>query len=315
MQFMKMARARGVRAFVACVVTAGLCVAALSASRQPPGALVARIGGTSPFAFLVAAAGWLALVFVQCLRWHLVASRVGKLPFLEALALRAIGNLANTVLPARGGDAVRVELFRALASTSRAAVVGAELADVWLDKIGWLPSLVLVCAVGSPPEWVPRAAMLMTLLIVAAYALATGARRLKRRPAWLEAALGAIAPPERAGAWLAPLLIAPLPWLLETAVLIGVGRVAGIELGPTGAFVLLTAQNLALIVPTPAGLGAAEAGAASALVALGFPREESLTFAVVYRLGQLGAIVVAGVGAALLVARKLKRARALTSAP
>ena len=64
-------------------------------------------------------------------------------------------------------------------------------------------------------------------------------------------------------------MIAPLPWLWETLVIAVAGTALGLSLSPVEAFAVLTAFNLAMVVPSPGSLGSFESGGTLALVQLG----------------------------------------------
>jgi uncharacterized membrane protein YbhN (UPF0104 family) len=253
--------------------------------------------------FTIAALGWVLLVCTQSLRWHMLAVGAARVRWPESLAMRLVGNVANTILPARGGDVVRVELLSRIGAVPRAKAVGVELTDVWVDKVGWLPALLFVCAFGAPPSWVLRAAPFCVALPFVAYGLWLASSRLRGRWGWVEAVASGMSRDWRRTALVA-LLIAPLPWMLETAVIVAASRVAGLPIDMTQAFAMLTALNLALVVPMPGNIGTTEASATAALVAFGVPLDGAAAFAVVYHLGQLVPIVALGLGAVVVLAAR-----------
>jgi len=83
------------------------------------------------------------------------------------------------------------------------------------------------------------------------------------------------------------LLLAALPWVWEALALHLVGGAAGISLTPLQGFVLVTAFNLAMVVPVPGGLGVHEAASCAVLVSFDVPLERALAFALVYHASQL----------------------------
>lgn len=253
--------------------------------------------------FTLAALGWVLLVCTQSLRWHMLAVRTARVRWSESLAMRLVGNVANTILPARGGDVVRVELLSRIGAVPRATAVGVELTDVWVDKIGWLPALLFVCAFGTPPSWVLRAAPVFVLLPFAAYGVWLVSARVRGRWAWVDAVARGMSQDWRRTA-VVSLLIAPLPWMLETAVIVAASHVAGLPLDMTQAFAMLTALNLALVVPMPGNIGTTEASATAALVAFGVPLDGAAAFTVVYHLGQLVPIVALGLAAVAALATR-----------
>ena len=272
-------------------------------SNASPSAVIGHLRAIPRGAIAIAAAGWCLLVVMQAFRWRSLVARESRATFADFVAMRLIGNLANAMLPARGGDVVRVELLSRLGQTPRAAAAGVELKDVLVDKVGWLPALLVVCAFGSPPAWMLHTAPLLLLLPLVAVGVVALGRRLGRRWSWLSALSDALSSDWRRALVIA-LLVAPLPWMLETWVLLASSRAAGIALDPAQAFVLLTALNLALLVPTPANLGTTEAGASAALVAFGVPLDAAVAFAVAYHIAQLVPAIALGLAASFALARR-----------
>lgn len=264
--------------------------------------------------FTVVALGWVLLVVVQSLRWHLITAHAAQVRWFDSLALRIVGNLANAVLPARGGDVLRVELLSRIGLVSRATAVGTELTDVWVDKLGWLIALLAVCAFGSPPWWMSRVVACIGALSIIAISSIALAGRFAGRWEWVDAIARGMSRSWKRTALVAG-FVAPVSWLVETSVIVAASRVAGMPLGPMQAFAMLTALNLAMLVPVPANLGTTEASATAALVAFGVPLETAAGFAVVYHLGQLTPTIALGLGAtALLAGRRGKDEMALAPA-
>ena len=198
-----------------------------------------------------------------------------------------VGSAFNVLLPARGGDLIRVQYLGKRTGTSRVTLLGTELLDYWSDKAGWLLAFVVTCLVSllgwkeTPPQrWLLHAIGLLALLVVGSAALALVAqlpvlRRLS--PGWTPVPAGSrsSAPASRrttGGACLVVLaLLAPLPWLWEVPLIMVAGHALELSLSPMLAFALLTAANLGTVVPVPGGAGSFEAAGAFALAAGGVP--------------------------------------------
>jgi uncharacterized membrane protein YbhN (UPF0104 family) len=91
------------------------------------------------------------------------------------------------------------------------------------------------------------------------------------------------------------LVVAPLPWLWESAVLCLVGRAFGIELTFAMGFCVLMGFNVAMLVPSPGAIGTVEAGGTAALVFFGVDQSRALAFMFVYHFAQLLPGIVVGV--------------------
>jgi uncharacterized membrane protein YbhN (UPF0104 family) len=265
-----------------------------------------RTLGPGPLA--IGIAGGCGVVALQALRWWTVTRPVVTVSYTESFRALLVGGLLNALLPARAGDLLRVQYLADRARVSRATLYGTELVDFWTDKSGWLPAFALLGLTGPCPSWMHRAVAVMSAL---ALLLLAGVLTLRRRLRGATAtdgwrgrfALGlAASSPARLA--VTALLLAALPWLWEAFAITAVARAAGIGLLPMQAFVVLTAFNLAMIVPIPAGLGVHEAASAAVLVSYGVPLERAVVFALAYHASQLLPYVVGGAASLAGVRRR-----------
>ncbi|CAN5306428.1 hypothetical protein BH09MYX1_BH09MYX1_15060 [soil metagenome] len=260
-----------------------------------------RIGVRGP---LIVALAWVPLLGAQTLRWRASVVAVTRRPFVELALMRGLGNALNAFLPARAGDVARIELLARRSGVDRRTIAGVELVDLVIDKLGWLPAMLVVAAFGHPPHWLVRAVP----WIAGAGALGLGflflVRRLPRVPRWLKPLqLGLVVHSERAIAARA-LLLGPLPWLVETTGIMIASHFAGVPLDLSGAFAALTAMNLAYAIPIPANAGTIEVSLTGSLTARGIESAPAMAFAVAYHIGQVVPMVLVGLGAAWWLRRR-----------
>ena len=71
-------------------------------------------------------------------RWWWVVRPVLPLRYREAFSAMLVGSAFNVLIPARGGDLIRVQYLGKRTGTSRVTLLGTELLDYWSDKAGWL---------------------------------------------------------------------------------------------------------------------------------------------------------------------------------
>ena len=93
---------------------------------------------------------------LQALRWHLVMKPLVGLRYGQAYRAQLVGMLFNAFLPARGGDFLRVQYLGRRTGKSRAAILGTEVVDRWLDAWGWLPVIVALGLGGGLPGWIVK---------------------------------------------------------------------------------------------------------------------------------------------------------------
>jgi uncharacterized membrane protein YbhN (UPF0104 family) len=279
--------------------------------------VVARLVHMPLLPLVIASAGGLVLLALQAFRWWIVMRPVVPLRYPQAYAALAVGFMCNVVLPARGGDLVRVQYLGKKTGVSRAKILGTELVDFWSDKWGWIAAFPLLCLTAPPPAWLYKALVVLGAVVVgvaAVLALMASRRGRGRGPAWLANLRDGFAANHWKRLLLVETLIAPLPWLWETAVILVTARAFGLPLTPMHAFAVLTAFNVATVVPSPGNAGSFEAGGTLALALVGVPRDSALAFLFAYHMTQvlpgvlLGAAILTFDGLALFGPRSVLRA-------
>jgi uncharacterized membrane protein YbhN (UPF0104 family) len=246
---------------------------------------------------LLAAAGGLFLMALQSLRWWIVMRPLVPLSYGQAYRAMMVGFFFNVLLPARGGDLLRVQYLGKRTGISRAKLLGTEIVDFWSDKWGWVAAFPIVCLLGTPPSWLFRALLMIGSLVVGVGILLAlmASGFLRRGPAWLTNLRDGFAANHWKRLFLVETVIAPLPWLWETFVIALAGHALGLELTAMQAFAALTAFNVATAVPSPGNAGSFEAGGTLALIAFGIPKETALAFIFLYHLTQIVPGFVGGV--------------------
>jgi uncharacterized membrane protein YbhN (UPF0104 family) len=255
-----------------------------------------RFAGIS--AFVVGVIGGFGVVALQALRWWVVTRPVLRVRYRDAFEALLVGGLVNVLVPARAGDLLRVRYLSDRAGVSQATLFGTELVDFWTDKCGWLPAFALLATTGAPPHWMYRALALMGSLAVFFFGGLVLLRRHvdKRRLAdgWRRRlARGIVASSPRRLASTA-LGLAALPWLWESIAIGRVASLAGLSLSVLQAFVVLTAFNVATVVPVPGNLGVYEMASTCVLASYGAPIEHAMALALVYHASQLTPYVLGG---------------------
>lgn len=295
---------------VAGLLAAGAVVAYLGISQKE---LLASLHDVVPQPLLFAAAGGLLLMALQSLRWWIVMRPLLNLSYGQSYRAMMVGFFFNVLLPARGGDLLRVQYLGRRTGISRAKLLGTEIVDFWSDKWGWVAAFPVLCLFGTPPSWLFRALLLIGGVVVGVGVLLAlmASGLLRQGPQWLTNLRDGFAVNHWKRLLVVETLVAPLPWLWETMVIMVAGRALGLELTPMQAFAALTAFNVATAVPSPGNAGSFEAGGTLALIAFGIPKETALAFIFIYHLTQVvpgfvgGVLVLVTEGETLFGARSI----------
>ena len=272
-----------------------------------PAEVARNMSAASPAMVLGCVASAFVVFGLQSLRWHSVMRPVLGLRYAQAYRAQVVGTMFNAILPARGGDLLRVQYLGRRTGKSRATILGTEVVDRWLDWWGWIPVAGVLAATGGIPRWLVTALVVLGAVLVAVAALL--ALLLKVGRGWKpdsrfanvcrsfeEGAGSFVSYRSLLIAW----TIAPLPWLWETLVLRWSAHAFDIHLTMAQAFSVLVGLNLGMFVPSPGAIGSMETAGTTALVLCGASRPAALAFMFVYHLTQLASGLVAGV--AILIA-------------
>ncbi len=246
---------------------------------------------------------------VRAWRWHVIL-RLDGIPHrrTDALGLLAVGYMGNTVLPARGGEVLRIFLLSQRTGARKTAVLGSIIAERGLDAVvlaGLFVALTFAGVAGAPTGNLP--AILAALGVAGAVLGGLGYLWLRRRGR-LEGFADRIRPVASASRPLwAPIgvgLVAAtvVVWVLEGCVFALVARSLDLGVGPfEGLFVDVLASFFALIPAAPGYVGTLDAAMLFGLHALDVRGGAAVAFTLLVRFVLFVPITLAG--GALLLAR------------
>jgi uncharacterized membrane protein YbhN (UPF0104 family) len=242
-------------------------------------------------------------------RWHRVMRLAGiEHATADALALNVVGYMGNNVLPARGGEVLRIGLLGARSPASRLQIAGSVVAERALDAAALVllfTGFALFGVAGAPTGALPGLIGAGVLALGGAgLTLYTAARRrgglegfaARIRP--LASGARVLAHPEGAPLALLSLVI----WLLQAAAFLCIGRSLGIELDALEGTAILVASSIVALVPAAPGYaGTFDAGVGFGLAAVGVTGGAAVGFLLLARFAIF--VPVTLVGAALLLLR------------
>jgi hypothetical protein len=253
---------------------------ALFLTQARPGELAAGVRALPPSAGAAALAAGLAGLGLTALRWRWLLAAAGVEASVPRLfAALVTGAAANNLVPARGGDALRVESVRQQTGAARLAVAGTLLAERLLD--GFVLALwIVVGAVltGAGGGTLLAGGALLALTVAGGAAAALAVARPERARAAAHVVVRPLparwrGPVERGLAslveglsifrsgrigWLALGGSAAI-WLADVVMYGALAHGFDLELGPGSILLLVGVGNLALAVPAAAaGIGTFE---------------------------------------------------------
>ena len=276
------------------VVQTAISLAALAAvvwwaTRQERPELPAS--GTGGALLALALTLYAAATLARGERWHqiLERGRVG-LARAETYRLTTVGYMGNNVLPARGGDLLRVFLLGPVAGIRKREALGTVVAERLLDVLALAFIFVVVgvgvlreLAVPGSPGVVAGALAAVTLAALAGVLVARAAGALERVREFARPLLAATRNLVSAhGAAL--LTLSVILWTLEALVYLAVARVVDLELGVFGALYVVALTNLFALVPAAPGyVGTFDAAVVFGARSLGAGGSEAIAYLLLLR--------------------------------
>ena len=301
----------GVVVSVAALAAVGIWASGQEAPRFPSGAgawslLLAAI---ALYGVATLARGW---------RWdHILRHADVGHRSQDAYALVPVGYMGNTVLPARGGEVMRIVLLARHSGARRREVLGTVVSERTLDAVSLALLFVLLALAGIEDTSLGRTAAPLAAAALAAGALAlAGYLALRRRgrferfAALVRPVMGAAKPLlGRAGA---VLLVATLGiWLLEGAIFFLVAQSLSLDVGLVdGCMLLVLSAFFSLIPAAPGYVGTFDAAVVFGLHAMSVGGGQAIAFALLVRFVLFVPITLCGLLLLLTRYGGLRRARA-----
>ncbi len=226
----------------------------------------------------------------------------------DAYGLTAVGYMANNVLPARGGELMRIFMLADRCGARRRTILGTVLTERTLDAGTLILLFALLTALdvaespaGRAPAYIAAGVVVAALAAMGVYLRLRIAGRFESfadrmriflRPFRLLLSLH--------GVYLA--LLTGAIWVLEAAIFWLVAQSLDLDVGLLGAsLVVVLASFFALIPAAPGYVGTFDAAVLFALHALDVPPDAALGAAITYRFVVFVPITV--VGLILLITR------------
>jgi uncharacterized membrane protein YbhN (UPF0104 family) len=223
-------------------------------------------------------------------RWYQILDRAAiGLGRAASYRLTVVGYMGNNILPARGGDLLRVLLLHAVARAPRRTALGTVVAERLLDVIA-LALIFVVVGIGVVREVAMPGGRSLAIGSLAALALFAAAAFVIARAGPLERMRDFVRPVLGAprnlasGHGVALLGLSVVLWALEALVYFAVARAVGLDLDPFGALYLVALTNLFALVPAAPGyIGTFDAAVVFGARTLGADGSEAVAYLLLLR--------------------------------
>lgn len=247
-------------------------------------------------------------VYLRALRWKGLFSDGGDLSVYSFFSAIMIGNLANNILPARGGDIVRVYMLWKNTPLSRTSILATILIER-LSELFIICSMLLLILYEFPlPSWIQRAALLVGgTSFVGLFVLMFASKKAHDFAGLFVKLLGFL--PIRLSSFLKPIIrefmnsmkgvistrsffyfifLTILIWSSEIGILWFFARSFGFVLSFLESWVVMIYTVLSSFIPIlPAQIGVLELAVQSAMSFLGHEGAATLAFALSWHLSLL----------------------------
>jgi uncharacterized protein (TIRG00374 family) len=235
-------------------------------------------------------------------RWHMILLHAGiGHARADAYALTVVGYMGNTVLPARGGEILRILLLGERTDARRREILGSIVAERALDAVALVVLFALLTwsqVAGAPVGQTPAA---VSLALIAAAAVVLVFYVWLRRRGRLERFASIVRPFLRASRLmvgrlgLVLLLVTIGVWVLEGAIFWLIGQSLELDVAFLEGLFLVVLTSFFLSVPSAPGyLGTFDAALIFGLKALDINGGEAVSFVLLARFVLFVPITVAG---------------------
>lgn len=259
--------------------------------------LFSKLASLDPLPIFFGVLGGFVINCAQAVRWWTVLGGVVPVRFATVFQSKLVGYVANSILPARLGDFVRIEFVSTITGVPRSKILATGIMDLWFDKIGWIITFGIAYFIAPMPDWVLKAMSLMGALILvigtSLFLLTRWKTDLKPGSVLARFREG-LDQPDLGMLFMKQFWLSPLSWIWESLLLIFVARAFTIDLNFAQAFAVLTAYNISMVIPIPANAGTFEVAMTYALTAFGIAPDRAVAFSLIYHLMLLIPGVTAG---------------------
>ncbi len=247
----------------------------------------------------------LAVILSKAFRWQVLVKPLSHISLGRITHILTIGFMANNILPARLGDAIRVHLLHRKTELGRVTTTGGLIADKILEGLSFLLLAASLFLTGHVPRWMLYGLGMTLFAVAGIYGMSViYARSRMRRKFFIKLQEG-LSPLHDRRVFVVGICASLASWLMQLAMIHMTQLAFGVHLPFWGTLLVLVAVNLAIIVPgAPAHVGTFELACILAYTFLGVDKNVGLLIGATYHLVQVLPVTV--IGAILLLVENIK---------
>jgi hypothetical protein len=246
------------------------------------------------------------VIAIKALRWQWLMRPICKSSFIQVLGATLIAMAGNNLLPARGGEWLRIYTLGKDSSASRTSLTSILGLDKLFDGVSILFLFSLIATRSSFPDWVKTGTTIFTLLLFVLFCLILAlllhlklrsdeTPENKFRAMIYKLAIGVQALGSLRIA-VGSFIISVLSSLIQIITLYMCQLAFGMDASVSTTTLAFIAINLAIVVPSaPSGVGPFEAAAVLAYMWLNYNAELALNVAFGYHIIQFIPATLAGI--------------------
>lgn len=235
------------------------------------------------------------VIALKSLRWRIMLKRIKRIAFWLMFRVLTIGYMANNILPARLGEAVRIHMLGKDAEVSRSTTTASLISDRIIEAVSFLLLAASLILFTNVPKWMHYGLTVTLIVTVVGYTVAIiySTRDIEHK--FLKKFQEGIRPLLHWNIFLEGSLMSLLSWFVQLGMIYMTQVAFGVSLPFWSALLVLIAVNLAIIVPSaPAQLGTFELACVLAYTSMGLDKGTALLIGATYHLMQIIPITITG---------------------
>lgn len=235
------------------------------------------------------------VILFKAMRWQITLKLVKPVKLWTMFRILTIGFMANNVLPARLGEALRIHLLGKNALISKITTTGSMVSDKLIEAFSFLILAALLFFISDVPKWLHSGLIIILCITFAAYIAAIIYLRQPVKNKHLKNFQAGITGLMNRKIIFWGLVTSFASWFCQCLIIYMTQQAFGISIPVWGILLVLLVVNLAIAIPgAPSHIGTFEFACILAYTYLGLDKSTALLLGVTYHLVQIIPITFVG---------------------